>query len=125
VGGGNVGGVKLRSGCEGFDSVVIPHDEVEHAREKMRIGCGMTQGIWTNPALSQKRPQPFGIAGNKGKRLNRNDFSHFAWVMRGSSQQLYLPFRNLWSLFFQRSCPSLRKVFKQVETTSHKDASWA
>jgi hypothetical protein len=31
-----------------------------------------------------------------------------------------LPFRNLWSLFSKRSCPSLRKVFKQLATTSRK-----
>jgi hypothetical protein len=41
--------------------------------------------------------------------------------MDGFSQRINLPFRNLWSLFSERSCPSLRNLFKQVETTSHKD----
>jgi hypothetical protein len=31
-----------------------------------------------------------------------------------------LPFRNLWFLFSKRSCPSLRKLFKQLTTTSGK-----
>jgi hypothetical protein len=32
-----------------------------------------------------------------------------------------LPFCNLWFLFSKRSCPSLRELFKLVETTSHGD----
>jgi hypothetical protein len=31
-----------------------------------------------------------------------------------------LPFRNLWSLVSERSCPSLLDVFKQLATTCWK-----
>ena len=33
------------------------------------------------PRLGQELTQPFGIAGNEGKRLNCNNFSHFAGVL--------------------------------------------
>jgi hypothetical protein len=40
--------------------------------------------------------------------------------LRRFSQGANLPFRNLWSLFSKRSCPSLPKVFKQLATTCWK-----
>jgi hypothetical protein len=87
----------------------------------LRIGGGTPQGLRPNPALGQKHAQPLGVARDESERLNRNDFSYFPGVMGRFSQAAYLPFPNLWSLFSKRSCPSLRKLFKQVETTSHID----
>ena len=93
--------------------------------EKMRVGRGGAQGLRTDSAFGQEQAQPLGVAGDEGKRLNRNDFSYFAGVVNRLFQLMCLPFRNLWSLFWKPSCPSLRNVFKQVETSSHKDGTRA
>src|ERR1700733_950612 len=89
-------------------------------RQESGIGGGTAQRLRSDAAFGQERAQPLGIACDKGKRLNRNDFSYFSGVPCGFSQGAYLPFRNLWSLFYERSCPSLRKLFKQPATTSFK-----
>jgi hypothetical protein len=89
--------------------------------QKLWIGGGTPQGIRPNSALGQEHAQPFGVARDESERLNRNDFSYFPRVMSRFSQSADLPFPNLWSLFSKRSCPSLRKMFKQVETTLHVD----
>src|ERR1700722_17276340 len=119
--GRDVGRMKLRDTRKGLHGCVIPHHEVEHAGEKARVGGGMAQRLRTQPAFGQEQAQPLGVAGDEGKRLNRNDFSNFPGVSNRLLQERYLPFANLWSLFWEPSCPSLRNVFKQVETTSHKD----
>ena len=99
AGRGDVGGMKLRGGGERLHGRVIAQHEIEHAAEKMRIGGGRTQRLRTDPAFGQEQAQPLGIAGDEGKRLNRNDFSDFAGVVNRLSQLMCLPFRNLWSLF--------------------------
>jgi len=120
MGGGNVGRMKFGSRGKSLHGCVIAHDEIEHMRKESRIGRSTAKRVRPDPAFGQERTQPLGVAGNKRKCLNGNDFSHFPGVSRGLSQAGYLPFRNLWSLFSKRSCPSLRKVFKQLATTSRK-----
>lgn len=120
MGRGNVGWMKLRGFRECFYSRVIAHHEIEHARQESGIGCGAAQGLRPDPAFGQERAQPFGVACDKGKGLNRNDFSNFSWVPIDFSQDENLPFANLWSLVSKRYCPSLLKLFKQLATTSGK-----
>jgi hypothetical protein len=118
---GDIGGVKVGGSCERFHGCVIAQDEIEHAAEKMRIGRSGAQGLRTDSAFGQEQAQPLGVARDKGKRLNGNNFSYFPGVVNRLSQLVCLPFRNLWSLFWNPSCPSLRNVFKQLQTASHKD----
>src|SRR5229473_129051 len=72
----------------------------------------VAQRLRADSALGQKQAQPLGIAGDEGKRLNRNDFSYFPGIMSRLSQWMCLPFRNLWSLFWNdharvcRTCSS-------------------
>ena len=89
-------------------------------RQESGIGGRATQGLGSKPAFGQERTHTLWIACDKGKRLNGNDFSNFPRVPCGFSQGTYLPFRNIWFLFSERSCPSLRKLFKQLTTTSGK-----
>jgi hypothetical protein len=89
-------------------------------RKELGIGGRAAQCLGSEAAFGQKGPQPLGLARDKGKRLNGNNFSNFPRVPCGFSQGIYLPFRNLWFLFSKRSCPSLRKLFKQLTTTSGK-----
>jgi hypothetical protein len=89
-------------------------------RQEPGIGGCSTQGPGSEAAFGQERTQPLGVARDKGKRLNGNNFSNFPRVPCRFSQGIYLPFRNLWFLFSERSCPSLRKQFKQLTTTSGK-----
>lgn len=117
--------MKLRGGRERLHGGVIPHHEIEHADEEMRVGRGRAQRLRADPAFGQELAQTLGVAGNEGKCLNRNDFSYFLGLVKGFLQRNCLPFRNLWSLFLKPSCPSLRNLFKQVETTSRKDGSRA
>jgi hypothetical protein len=120
MGRSNVRRVKLRRFGKCSHGCVIAHDEIEHARQKSGIGGCAAQGLGSDPAFGQKCTQPFRIARDKGKRLNCNDFSYFPRVPFGFSQDVDLPFRNLWSLVSEQSCPSLRKLFKQLATTSWK-----
>jgi hypothetical protein len=92
---GNVGGMKLRGGCERLHGRVIAKHEIQHMAEKMRVGGGRAQGLRTNPAFGQKRAQPLGVAGDEGKRLNCNDFSYFPGILNRLFQLMCLPFRNL------------------------------
>ena len=55
--------------------------EIEHAGQEMRVGGGRAQGLRTDPGFGQEQAQPLGIAGDEGKRLNRNDFSYFPGVV--------------------------------------------
>src|SRR5580658_7418028 len=95
----NVGRMKFGSRGKSLHGCVIAHDEIEHMRKESRIGGGTAKRIGPDPALGQERPQPLGVAGNERKCLNCNDFSHFPGIARGLSQEGYLPFPNLWSLF--------------------------
>ena len=47
----------------------------------MRIGGGRAQGLRADSAFGQEQAQPLGLAGDEGKRLNRNDFSDFPGVL--------------------------------------------
>jgi hypothetical protein len=120
VGRGNVGRMQLGDVGKCFDGRVVAHDKIEYMGQESGIGGSAAQRFGSDAAFSQERTQPFGIAGDKGKRLNCNDFSYFPRVSRGLSQGANLPFRNLWSLFSKRSCPSLPNVFKQLATTCWK-----
>ena len=120
MGRGNVSRMKLRCGRKCLHGGVVAHDEIQHMRQESGIGGRATQGLGSKPAFGQERTQPLWIACDKRKRLNGNDFSHFPGVVSRLSQRICLPFRNLWSLFCKASCPSLRNVFKQVQTTSQK-----
>lgn len=120
MGGSDVCRMKLGDLGKSLHGCVIAHDEIEHMSEESRIGGGAAQGVGSDSAFGEERAQPLGIACDKGKRLNRNDFSYFPGVPRGLSQGTYLPFRNLWFLFSERSCPSLSSVFKQPATTCWK-----
>ena len=117
---GDVGGVKLRGGGECLHGSVIAHDEMEHLGQELRISGGTAQGIRTNPAFGQERAQPVGIRGDERERLNRNDFSYFPRVPRRFYQRLICLSLTYCLYFSSRSCPSLRKLFKQVETTSRE-----
>src|SRR5579872_3537545 len=120
MGSRDIGRMKLRGLGEGLHGGIVPHHEIEHMRQKARVGGGAAQRVGSDPAFGQERTQPLGIAGYEGKRLNRNDFSHFPGISAAFSQALNLPFRNLWSLVSKQSCPSLQKHFKQVETILRK-----
>ena len=100
MGGCNVGGIKLRGGRERLYGCVVAQDEIEHAGQKMRVGGGRAQRLRADPAFGQKRTQTFGVPCDEGEGLNCNDFSHFPGVVNRLFQLRYLPFRNLWSLFW-------------------------
>src|SRR5437868_6974086 len=97
---GDVGGMQLGSACERLHGCIVAHHEIEHAGEKVRVAGGGAQGLRTDSVFGQECAQSFGVAGDKGKRLNRNDFSYFPGIMNWLSQLRCLPFRNLWSLFW-------------------------
>ena len=59
---------------------------------KSRVGGGGAQGLRANSAFGQEQAQPLGIAGDEGKRLNRNDFSYFPGVVNRLFQLIRLPF---------------------------------
>ena len=44
------------------------------------------------PDLGQEQAQPLGVAGDEGKRLNRNDFSHFPGVVNRLFQLMLFAF---------------------------------
>ena len=92
MGGGDVGRMKLRDVGERLHGCVIAHHEIEHAGEKMRIGGGRAQGFRTDSAFGQEQAQPLGVAGDKGKRLNCNDFSYFAGVVNSAFSSLIFAF---------------------------------
>ena len=116
----NVGRMKFRGVSECSYGCVIAHDEIEYMRQESRIGSCTSQGFRSDAAFGQERAKPLGVSRDKGKRLNCNDFSCFPGISRGFSQGAYLPFRGLWFLFSEQSCPSLRNVFKQLATTCWK-----
>jgi hypothetical protein len=60
----------------------------------MRVCGGSAQRLWTDAGFGQEQAQPFGSSGNEGKRLNGNDFSHFARVLCSLFHRPDLPFRN-------------------------------
>ncbi|SHN85424.1 hypothetical protein SAMN05444170_6289 [Bradyrhizobium erythrophlei] len=80
MGRGHVGRMKLRSFRKCLHGRVIAHHEIKHARQESGIGRCTTQCLRTDPALGQEPAQPLGIARDKGKRLNGNDFSYFPGV---------------------------------------------
>ena len=47
----------------------------------MRVGGGRAQRLRADPAFGQEQAETLGVAGDEGKRLNRNDFSYFAGVV--------------------------------------------
>ena len=98
MGRGNVGWMKLRSFRKCLHGRVIAHHEIKHARQESGVGRGAAQGLRSDAALGQERAQPFRIARDKGKSLNRNDFSYFSGIPVRFSQDENLPFGNLWSL---------------------------
>ena len=111
-------GMKLRGARERLHGCVIAQHEIEHAGEKMRVGGGRAQGLRADPALGQKQAQPLGIAGDKGKRLNRHDFSYFAGVVSRLCHRRCLPFRNLWSLFWSHHA----RVSERVQASGNRVA---
>ncbi len=79
--GGDLGRIELRDGRERLHGSVIAQDEFEHAGQKMRVGGGRAQRLRADPGFGQKQAETLGVAGDEGKRLNRNDFSYFAGVV--------------------------------------------
>jgi len=59
---------------------IIPHHEVEHMRQKFRVGGGRAQSLRADP-VSARNSLSARVAGNEGKCLNRNDFSHFSGIV--------------------------------------------
>jgi hypothetical protein len=76
----------------------------------MWLGCSRTEGLRPDPRFGQEQAQPPGIAGDEGKRLNGNYFSYFPGVVNRLLGQSYLPFRNLWSLFWSIMPESAERV---------------
>ena len=110
MGGGDVGRVQLRDLRERLHGGVIPHHEIEHAGQKLRVAGGRPQGFRPDTAFGQELTQPLRFAGNKAQRLNCNDFSYFAGVMNRLLQVGYLPFRNFWLLVSVAIMPESRKT---------------
>jgi len=94
MGRGNVGWMKLRCFRKCLHRRIVAHHKIEHMRQESGIGGGSAQRLRADPGFGQKRAQPFGIACDKGKRLNRNDFSDFSRVPLRFSQDSDLPFAN-------------------------------
>ena len=84
MGRGNVGGMELRGARKCLHGCVIAQDEIEHAGQEMRVGGGRAQGLRTDPGLGQEQAEPLGVAGDEGKRLNRNDFSYFPGIVNSA-----------------------------------------
>ena len=92
TGRGDVGGLKLRCACERLYGGVIPHHEIEHMREKMRVGGGRAQRLRTDSTFGEEKAKTLRVAGDKRERLNRNDFSYFTGIVNRLFQRQCLPF---------------------------------
>src|SRR5579859_3589058 len=117
----DIGRMQIRGLREGFYGGIVAHHEIEHSGKESRIGGGTAQRVGPDSALGQEGTQPLRILRHEREGLNRNDFSDFPGIAGGFFHAPYLPFRNLWFLVSGQSCPSLRKLFKQVETTLRTD----
>jgi hypothetical protein len=92
--------MKLRDARERLDGRIVAHHEIEHARKEARVGGRGAQRLRTDSTFGQEQAQPLRVAGDEGKCLNSNYFSYFPGVLKALFQLRYLPFRNLWSLFW-------------------------
>ncbi len=103
--GGDGGRIELRGGRERLHGCVIAHDEIEHAGEKMRVGGGRAQRLRADPAFGQEQAETLGVAGDEGKRLNRNDFSYFAGVVSSALSTADICLSVTYGLYFGTIMP--------------------
>ena len=54
AGGGDIGRMELRGGCERLYGCVVAHHEIEHAEQEIRVRGGIAQTLRTDPCLSQE-----------------------------------------------------------------------
>jgi len=93
MGGSHVCWVQLRGLRERLHGGVIAHHELQHGGQKFRVGRCRAQRFRADSRFGQELAEPPGLAGNEGQRLNRNDFSDFAWVVEQAFSTDGLPFR--------------------------------
>ena len=95
----DVGRVQLRGLGKGLHGLVIAQDKIQHVDQEIRVRCRRAQAFRSDPGLGQEITQPLGLAGEKRKRLNRNDFSDFAGFLSRLFQTRICLSINFWVLF--------------------------